>query len=518
MPATSFADAPATRLLKSNYSGVYGRLVELPWTQDSITDTEHDAIEWLYWLSSRNWQAAVALLDLPWVQDSITETEADAIEWVYWLAEEDRRAVAEVIAKPFLKTLEADDVQTIREMTGRNSESYLGQIERWYPAVAEPLRGLSWPQPPYTETEIDAIEWLYQMAREDEESAATIAAMPWVQDGMTHTEREAIKRIYYLMRESKDLAAKVIALPWVQDDITDTERNTIRQIDNVLEKDDEYGEAFIETIVGLPWIQDGITETEGEFVDIFEGLDDQSEKAAATVIAMPWVQDGITETEAEALKYLNWISGRNADAAAALIAMPFLESVEIRDTLALRSLNHISGKDASDFRELMSYPRIKDGITDEDTKIVAVLGGRTYSDAPGAAEILLAETGAYIQERLIVLPHSGETLLAVIRTQDKVTPSMDYLEHAVRTIERFMGAPFPIYYLALLYYDGERIGANNNFTHLLINAEDDVVDGPEWQGTPSLIAHETAHWYWYRSTSSNPYKNGFRRAVLTSFA
>ena len=230
MPATSFADAPATRLLKSNYSGVYGRLVELPWTQDSITDTEHDAIEWLYWLSSRNWQAAVALLDLPWVQDSITETEADAIEWVYWLAEEDRRAVAEVIAKPFLKTLEADDVQTIREMTGRNSESYLGQIERWYPAVAEPLRGLSWPQPPYTETEIDAIEWLYQMAREDEESAATVAAMPWVQDGMTHTEREAIKRIYYLMRESKDLAAKVIALPWVQDDITDTERNTIRQI------------------------------------------------------------------------------------------------------------------------------------------------------------------------------------------------------------------------------------------------------------------------------------------------
>ena len=170
-------------------------------------------------------------------------------------------------------------------------------------------------------------------------------------------------------------------------------------------------------------------------------LDDQSEKAAATVIAMPWVQDGITETEAEALKYLNWISGRNADAAAALIAMPFLESVEIRDTLALRSLNHISGKDASDFRELMSYPRIKDGITDEDTKIVAVLGGRTYSDAPGVGGNPAGRDRCLHPRAANRITHTGETLLAVIRTQDKVTPSMDYLEHAVRTIEEFMGHP-----------------------------------------------------------------------------
>ena len=540
-PATPFEDTPAARLLKTTYSRVYQGITELPWAQDQITGPEHDAIEWLYWLADRNWRATVALLDLPWLQDSITETESDAIEWLYWLAEEDWRAVAEVVAKPFLKTLEAEDVQTIREMSGRDSESYLGRLSASYPSVDEPLQGLSWPQPPYTETELDAIEWLYRLAREDRRAAAIVAAMPWVQDGMNHTERgavkwlyyltresediaakviampwvqdditeterNAIKRLYYLTRESEDIAAKVIAMPWVQDDITETERNAIEQISWLNDDDDENVIAIMEAVLALPWIRDGITEVEGDAIDQIESLDDRSERTAAAVIAMPWFQDGITDTESDAVNYLRSISYRNADAAAELIAMPFLKSVEVRDTLALRSLNYISGKDANDFRELMSHPRIKDGITDEETKIVAVLGGRTYSYAPGSTQVLLAETGVYIEERVIGLPHTGETLLAVIRTQDRVTPRMDHFEHTVRSIERFMGEPFPIDYLALLYYDHPDVNnANNNFTHLLIPAESDSVDGPDWHA--SVIAHEAAHWYWRGSSEGYQYQN-----------
>ena len=47
----------------------------------------------------------------------------------------------------------------------------------------------------------------------------------------------------------------------------------------------------------------------------------------------------------------------------------------------------------------------------------------------------------YIEERIIELPHTGETLLAIIRTQDRVSQSMDHLEHTSRTIEEFMGEP-----------------------------------------------------------------------------
>ena len=102
------------------------------------------------------------------------------------------------------------------------------------------------------------------------------------------------------------------------------------------------------------------------------------------------------------------------------------------------------------------------------------------------------------------MPHTGETLLAVIRTEDRVTPRMDHFEHAVRSIERFMGVPYPIDYLALLYYDHPQVNnANNNFTHLLIQAEADSVDGPDWHA--SVIAHEAAHWYW-RSDDDGDYQ------------
>ena len=258
----------------------------------------------------------------------------------------------------------------------------------------------------------------------------------------------------------------------------------------------------------LTWVADGVTgDDEADAHQYLRGTVQRAPEQAKQMLELSWVQDDITETEADTLKYLFWISGRNADAAAALMAMPFLESVEIRDTLALRVLNHISWRDANDkvvditFRELMYLPKIKDGITDEDTKIVAVLGGHTYSRAPGSARVLLAETGVYIEERLIRLPHTGETLLAVIRIEDKDTPSMDHFEHAVRSIERFMGVPYPIDYLALLFYDREDNNANNNFTHLLILAEADSVDGPDWHA--SVIAHEAAHWYWYRKDAGS---------------
>ena len=184
--------------------------------------------------------------------------------------------------------------------------------------------------------------------------------------------------------------------------------------------------------------------------------------------------------------------------------MPFLDSVEDRDMLALMSLDDIAWRDASGFTELMSHPRIKDGITDEETKIIAVLGNHTYSWAPGSAEVLLADTGVYIQERLIELPHTGETLLAVIGVQDPDTRSMDYLEHAVRTIERFMGEPYPINYLALLYYDNESNNAANAFTHLIFMGEDDSLSR---DSHPAVIAHEAAHWYWRGSSEGYQYHN-----------
>ena len=340
--------------------------------------------------------------------------------------------------------------------------------------------------------ERDAIGQLSRLGYYDEQAGtAIIAALDWVADGITETELNAIGRVIWLAK-NRESAVAVVSMPWVQDGITTAEANAMFDLAWTIKE----APTLAEQMLNMPWIQDdSITDHEATVIDQIYRVIRYAEAPARAerMLQKPWVQDDITETEADALNYLRGIIGRNADAAAALVAMPFLDSVEDRDMLALRSLNNISARDASGFSELMSHPRIEDGITDEETKIVAVLGGRTYSRAPGSAEVLLAETGVYIQERLIELPHTGETLLAVIGVQDPVTKSMDYFEHAVRTIERFMGEPYPIDYLALLYYDNQSNNANNNFTHLLFMGEEDTVNR---DSHPGVIAHEAAHWYW----------------------
>ena len=264
-------------------------------------------------------------------------------------------------------------------------------------------------------------------------------------------------------------------------------------------------------VAGLPWL----AEDEGLTVSYVLKILGESPAAAETLLGLPWLADGVTDMEAVALKYLSEISGRNADAAAAIIAMPFLKTHETRDTLAIASLNRISRWDASGFKELLSYPRIKDGIADEDTKIVAVLGGYAYGF--GSAQALLAETGVYVEERLIELPHTGETLLAIVRTEDRVSQSMDQFEHVVRTVERFMDEPYPTNYLAVLYYDHPAINnAYNQDTHLLFHADDDaVVGGPDYH--PGVLAHEASHWYWTHIWEDWPYQWWITEGVAEFF-
>ena len=274
---------------------------------------------------------------------------------------------------------------------------------------------------------------------------------------------------------------------------------TLYYLRKILQQEPEKAE----TLLNSSWLADGVSRDEERALSGLRRLYTTDGSGLSALTTKSWFKDGLSSEELALIGHLGSIANRDADIAAALIAMPFLDSVEDWDVLALRSLHNISARDADGFMELMTHPKITDGITDEETKIVAVLGQATYAYAPGAAEVLLEDTGVYIQERLIELPYSGETLLAVIGVQDPDTRSMDYFEHAVRTIERFMGEPYPIDYLALLYYDNLSNNANNNFTHLLFMGEDDTVDQ---DSHPGVIAHEAAHWYWYGDSEGYQYR------------
>ena len=356
--------------------------------------------------------------------------------------------------------------------------------------------GLPWAGHPLGLDEENALLALSSMMETDPALAAQVASLPWIRQDLTVESRNALQALDILATANVDLAKRVAGSSWLANGVTKDGWLSLRTLASIAATDEE----LVDLVAGLSWLAND----EGLTVSYILKILRESPAAAETLLGLPWLADGVTEMEAITVKYLSEISGRNADAAAALIAMPFLKTLEIRDTLAVASLNDIARRDASGFKELLSYPRIKDGITDEDTKIVAVIGGWAYQY--GSAQALLSETGVYIEERLIELPHTGETLLAIIRTQDRVSQSMDHLEHVVRTIERFMDEPYPTNYLAVLYYDHPAINnAWNQDTHLLFHADDDAVDGgPQYH--PGVLAHEASHWYWTHIWEDWPYQ------------
>ena len=218
-----------------------------------------------------------------------------------------------------------------------------------------------------------------------------------------------------------------------------------------------------------------------------------------------WLEDGITADEATVIRYLYnmvWTADGTpeqvvVEAANDILAMPFLESVEGADAAAVRSLERLGDNGTDVLLKIMSHSTLSDGITDEEAKIVALLGG-THEKKPESVAVLLRGTGVYLEERVIELPHSGEVLLDIIRIRNQVTPSMEFLEHSVRTIEDFMGVPFSTSYIALYFDDATTFsttGGTNFGTHITMSLLYDVENGRKWKRTPFVIAHEVGHHY-----------------------
>ena len=74
---------------------------------------------------------------------------------------------------------------------------------------------------------------------------------------------------------------------------------------------------------------------------------------------------------------------------------------------------------------------------------------------------------------------------------------MDDLEYVTRVIEEFMGAPFPVNYVGLLYHAPVRFGGTNYGTHMTIRPITYVSDEDVAKRLAKLtMAHEVAHYYW----------------------
>ena len=108
---------------------------------------------------------------------------------------------------------------------------------------------------------------------------------------------------------------------------------------------------------------------------------------AEKLVGKPWVQDGITSHEASVIGNLYLLARAQDDSlesetnaiAAGLADMPFLDSIEGADRQAMESLRKLERDNTARFLEVMDHPVINDGITDQETKLVALLWGtNTY--------------------------------------------------------------------------------------------------------------------------------------------
>ncbi len=107
------------------------------------------------------------------------------------------------------------------------------------------------------------------------------------------------------------------------------------------------------------------------------------------------------------------------------------------------------------------------------------------------------------ESRAIDLPQTGRVTLKIYRSGGIGSgQSMDILEHAVRTLEEYMGQPIPLQspeirldFVKELGLDGD-FGGVHKGTHMEILQE--YESGQSWQraGLGSIIAHEVAHYYW----------------------
>ena len=301
-------------------------------------------------------------------------------------------------------------------------------------------------------------------------------------------------------------AAAIRALPWLGDGIDGAERRAAEAlIASAYFFPDVFG-----ALMQMSWLRDGITDDEAVAILTVRFVPFHHRELAGQMLQKSWVQDGINADEVAVLDSLYgivWYPSENPPplqpqynaATSRILAMPFLDTVTSADALALQSLVRLKHSQEPAFLRVMSLPVLSDGITDAEAEVVLLLGG-TYVRNPALVNTLLDPTRIIVEKRRISLPRSGEMDLAIIRTAPGPARSMDLLEQSVRSIEEFMGTPFPTNYIAALFEEVTEAGTNFGGTFIGMHPKYDLDDG-SWDANllPALTTHEVAHYYWIGS-------------------
>ena len=250
--------------------------------------------------------------------------------------------------------------------------------------------------------------------------------------------------------------------------------------------------SLAEDVVVLPWLSDGITVSEQWAAFYLSDLARSDLNLARGVVALPWFTDVITRDEDLAMNGLAKLAYADAALASSLVGQGFLSaSVVGLHGGALWTLGFIALTYPDGLAILRQQAWFNDGITDDEVIFVAALGRPAAGD-PEGFQSLVASPAMESESRTIELLLAGDIHLTNYRipTVSEKGSEMQELEQAVRTIEAFMGVPFPQRDVIVVY--GVAATATNSGNYIVVPSS-------------SPLAHEVAHYYWSNTVGEIPF-------------
>ena len=378
--------------------------------------------------------------------------------------------------------------------TERAAARELSTLAETNPPAARILLELPWVADGVTGPEKAAIERIEDIGSDLPTFAMQVVALPWLVDDVTQPESRAVEILWEISDLDLDLAKQFIALPWLDQNIAQSESDLLSDL-RYIARDDI---ALTKRLVSFPWLADGLGEVEQTTIKRLSSIANEDTELAKAIAGKPWLMDRLTPDAARLVNSLFHINNEDPALAKSISVMPFLNTLEPTDSAALEAMSWLAATEILALREILDHPALKDGLTDDWTPVVALLDSVNEA-APGFVRPLLDPQQASVERRLLTLPHTGTTDLAIIRTAPGVPRSMDLLEHSVSSLERFMDVKLPTNHIGLLfgtavlgYSHGTHYG--DNFVMLPKYDADDGSDPANYAGY--LMAHEVAHYYW----------------------
>ena len=224
----------------------------------------------------------------------------------------------------------------------------------------------------------------------------------------------------------------------------------------------------------LEWVSDGVSADEVAMVDWLVWTAIDYGELFDRVLEAAWLSDGVTAHEMQILKHLFFLAMSDLGFALWLLGQPFLETVEL-----------LVPAQSDPVQALLLE---NGGVTDEWTPIVAMTWP-VARFAPDQLRRLYDPAVVRVHTKIVELPQSGLTLMAVVRTEPGAGKTLALVESIVREVEGTMGRPLPLDYVGTLFSDAVAPGAIgiNYGTGMVLEPRFDVADGSYDVGADPLL-------------------------------